>query len=187
MNYKYYKITNELSNLKGQVASSFENSKLYQKEIINFNGCLSNFLFQYNTIKNDINAINNKCDKNNFKKTFSSLSYVTTRINTLENIINDIIDKVANGSEITYQDLLSDFNKTYEKAINQADALKNKIDNYLRCNNELRSMEINNPDYDTILNQKNSYLNTINKLEKNINIYITKLQELLDKGLIKDV
>ena len=75
MNNKYYSLKEQLQNIKNRCSKTYENSLLYQKEILDFKG-IANLQEQYQFINQEISNIRLNFQENNYSHLFSSLNEI---------------------------------------------------------------------------------------------------------------
>ena len=183
MNIQYNLLKKEFEIIKMQLSSSFENSILYQKEVIDFLKNLNTLSANYSEIVKYISSLNTKYEEKNYSKVFSNLDEVKTNLNNLSIAMEPINEKIKNASNLTYNNLLTEFKNKENIIQNKLQILKKSIDDYDKILIALKTIDINDINYSIKNNTKAHLENQINDYIRNIKNSFLLLKKLLNKGL----
>ncbi len=184
MNNKYYSLKEQLQNIKNRCSKTYENSLLYQKEILDFKG-IANLQEQYQFINQKINSIRLNFQENNYSHLFSSLNEIYNNFHTYDIKLNEFATTLRSASNLTYDNFLLEFNTNVLNASRYLDSAKNHLDSYNCYNYTLSNLAVNDPNYNDIKNKKATCYNNFYLEINKVPIIFEDLESLLKKGLEK--
>ena len=184
MNNKYYSLKEQLQNIKNRCSKTYENSLLYQKEILDFKG-IANLQEQYQFINQEISNIRLNFQENNYSHLFSSLNEIYNNFLAYDIKLNEFATTLRSASNLTYDNFLLEFNTNVRNASRYLDSAKNHLDSYNRYNYTLSNLAVNDPNYNDIKNKKATCYNNFYLEINKVPIIFEDLESLLKKGLKK--
>ncbi len=185
MNTKYNSYLINLNNLSNLRSLTYEDSLLYQKEVLDYATYLDKLNDNYFNILIKISNIKNKYSENNFVNIFENLKLINTDISVYNDQLTEFKEKINTASKAHYDDLTSRFNTNLNEAKSLLGQAKNYLDNYNRYSYSLSSLNPNAENYSLILSKKNETKNNFYDKINTLPSLLTKLEEILNKGLKK--
>ena len=184
MNRQYNNYLNRLQELINSKADTYEESILYQIEIVDYNLLLGKIEASYDEILKKIYNIKNKYSEKNFPNIFNDLNSIGSIVNYYNERLFEYKEEIYKASSLNYDNLVLEFQNNVN-LVNQklADA-KGYLDNYNRYSYQLKELSIDDVNYDTINNKKNGAKNNFYDVIRDIPTYLNNLEELLIEGLL---
>lgn len=184
MNRQYNNYLNRLQELINSKADTYEESILYQIEIVDYNLLLGKIEASYDEILKKFYNIKNKYSEKNFPNIFNDLNSIGSIVNYYNERLFEYKEEIYKASSLNYDNLVLEFQNNVN-LVNQklADA-KGYLDNYNRYSYQLKELSIDDVNYDTINNKKNGAKNNFYDVIRDIPTYLNNLEELLIEGLL---
>ena len=184
MNRQYNNYLNRLQELINSKADTYEESILYQIEIVDYNLLLGKIEASYDEILKKFYNIKNKYSEKNFPNIFNDLNSIGSIVNYYNERLFEYKEEIYKASSLNYDNLVLEFQNNIN-LVNQklADA-KGYLDNYNRYSYQLKELSIDDVNYDTINNKKNGAKNNFYDVIRDIPTYLNNLEELLIEGLL---
>lgn len=184
MNRQYNNYLNRLQELINSKADTYEESILYQIEIVDYNLLLGKIEASYDEILKKFYNIKNKYSEKNFPNIFNDLNSIDSIVNYYNERLFEYKEEIYKASSLNYDNLVLEFQNNVN-LVNQklADA-KGYLDNYNRYSYQLKELSIDDVNYDTINNKKNGAKNNFYDVIRDIPTYLNNLEELLIQGLL---
>lgn len=184
MNRQYNNYLNRLQELINSKADTYEESILYQIEIVDYNLLLGKIEASYDEILKKFYNIKNKYSEKNFPNIFNDLNSIDSIVNYYNERLFEYKEEIYKASSLNYDNLVLEFQNNVN-LVNQklADA-KGYLDNYNRYSYQLKELSIDDVNYDTINNKKNGAKNNFYDVIRDIPTYLNNLEELLIEGLL---
>ena len=184
MNRQYNNYLNRLQELINSKADTYEESILYQIEIVDYNLLLGKIEASYDEILKKFYNIKNKYSEKNFPNIFNDLNSIGSIVNYYNERLFEYKEEIYKASSLNYDNLVLEFQNNVN-LVNQklADA-KGYLDNYNRYSYQLKELSIDDVNYDTINNKKNGAKNNFYDVIRDIPTYLNNLEELLIQGLL---
>lgn len=184
MNRQYNNYLNRLQELINSKADTYEESILYQIEIVDYNLLLRKIEASYDEILKKFYNIKNKYSEKNFPNIFNDLNSIGSIVNYYNERLFEYKEEIYKASSLNYDNLVLEFQNNVN-LVNQklADA-KGYLDNYNRYSYQLKELSIDDVNYDTINNKKNGAKNNFYDVIRDIPTYLNNLEELLIEGLL---
>ena len=184
MNRQYNNYLNRLQELINSKADTYEESILYQIEIVDYNLLLGKIEASYDEILKKFYNIKNKYSEKNFPNIFNDLNSIGSIVNYYNERLFEYKEEIYKTSSLNYDNLVLEFQNNVN-LVNQklADA-KGYLDNYNRYSYQLKELSIDDVNYDTINNKKNGAKNNFYDVIRDIPTYLNNLEELLIEGLL---
>lgn len=184
MNRQYNNYLNRLQELINSKADTYEESILYQIEIVDYNLLLGKIEASYDEILKKFYNIKNKYSEKNFPNIFNDLNSIGSIVNYYSERLFEYKEEIYKASSLNYDNLVLEFQNNVN-LVNQklADA-KGYLDNYNRYSYQLKELSIDDVNYDTINNKKNGAKNNFYDVIRDIPTYLNNLEELLIEGLL---
>lgn len=184
MNRQYNNYLNRLQELINSKADTYEESILYQIEIVDYNLLLGKIEASYDEILKKFYNIKNKYSEKNFPNIFNDLNSIDSIVNYYNERLFEYKEEIYKASSLNYDNLVLEFQNNVN-FVNQklADA-KGYLDNYNRYSYQLKELSIDDVNYDTINNKKNGAKNNFYDVIRDIPTYLNNLEELLIEGLL---
>ena len=184
MNRQYNNYLNRLQELINSKADTYEESILYQIEIVDYNLLLGKIEASYDEILKKFYNIKNKYSEKNFPNIFNDLNSIGSIVNYYNERLFEYKEEIYKASSLNYDNLVLEFQNNVN-LVNQklADA-KSYLDNYNRYSYQLKELSIDDVNYDTINNKKNRAKNNFYDVIRDIPTYLNNLEELLIEGLL---
>ena len=173
-----------LQELINSKADTYEESILYQIEIVDYNLLLGKIEASYDEILKKFYNIKNKYSEKNFPNIFNDLNSIDSIVNYYNERLFEYKEEIYKASSLNYDNLVLEFQNNVN-LVNQklADA-KGYLDNYNRYSYQLKELSIDDVNYDTINNKKNGAKNNFYDVIRDIPTYLNNLEELLIEGLL---
>lgn len=184
MNRQYNNYLNRLQELINSKADTYEESILYQIEIVDYNLLLGKIEASYDEFLKKFYNIKNKYSEKNFPNIFNDLNSIGSIVNYYNERLFEYKEEIYKVSSLNYDNLVLEFQNNVN-LVNQklADA-KGYLDNYNRYSYQLKELSIDDVNYDTINNKKNGAKNNFYDVIRDIPTYLNNLEELLIEGLL---
>lgn len=184
MNRQYNNYLNRLQELINSKADTYEESILYQIEIVDYNLLLGKIEASYDEFLKKFYNIKNKYSEKNFPNIFNDLNSIGSIVNYYNERLFEYKEEIYKASSLNYDNLVLEFQNNVN-LVNQklADA-KGYLDNYNRYSYQLKELSIDDVNYDTINNKKNGAKNNFYDVIRDIPTYLNNLEELLIEGLL---
>lgn len=184
MNRQYNNYLNRLQELINSKADTYEESILYQIEIVDYNLLLGKIEASYDEFLKKFYNIKNKYSEKNFPNIFNDLNSIGSIVNYYNERLFEYKEEIYKASSLNYDNLVLEFQNNVN-LVNQklADA-KSYLDNYNRYSYQLKELSIDDVNYDTINNKKNGAKNNFYDVIRDIPTYLNNLEELLIEGLL---
>ena len=184
MNRQYNNYLKRLQELINSKADTYEESILYQIEIVDYNLLLGKIEASYDEILKKFYNIKNKYSEKNFPNIFNDLNSIGSIVNYYNERLFEYKEEIYKASSLNYDNLVLEFQNNVN-LVNQklADA-KSYLDNYNRYSYQLKELSIDDVNYDTINNKKNRAKNNFYDVIRDIPTYLNNLEELLIEGLL---
>ena len=187
MNSEYQQLMSELNTIKSQKARTFENSLLYQKEIITFLGEVAKLNERYTSVSNSLSSIQTKFDQTRYVNTFENINYVASELQGIISKISSVDSMIRKGSKTTYNELDSEFNSLYDATLDMLDSALSSLKNYEIVNQRLHSLNYHNVNYNStyseLSDQRSQYENAFHNYISQAKASMQTLAELLEKGV----
>lgn len=187
MNSEYQQLMSELNTIKSQKARTFENSLLYQKEIITFLGEVAKLNERYTSVSNSLSSIQTKFDQTRYVNTFENINYAASELQGIISKISSVDSMIRKGSKATYNELDSEFNSLYDTTLDVLDSALSSLKNYEIVNQRLHSLNYHNVNYNStyseLSDQRSQYENAFHNYISQAKANMQTLAELLEKGV----